>query len=814
MGERLGGGGMGTVYRATRRDGGPDRAVKLLRPELAEDPVILARFVQERVLMLALRGPNLVVVEDLIVDGDMVAIVMELVTGGTLRGYLKSRGRLDELTALNAIRQVLLGLGVVHGHGIVHRDLKPENVLLATSTEVTGLTAKVTDFGIARALDGPHLTGAFDYVGTPHYSAPEVAEGRIPTPAADVYAAGVMLYELLSGATPFAGEAWFAVIKKQIEQSPPRPGVVSDPSWALISRWMSPDPARRPADAWEALRELDALTAALGGRSNPSPVGPVSASGTPPPMESSYGPSIPAPSPPIYSMPGQGAFSPAAQAGMAKAENGPATSKASARTSNQLPAAPSAEFLEVVHENPRVVQTPAAFTHATPLPSHPSHPGNPSNHPSIVPGFGPSAPVGFGAPGGPGSPETTLAAAPSRRHTKAIAIGAACIVLAGAIGGGALLLGGGKSTPKEFSLQFPTGTYPASGVTVDRTWTLTGGKHPSLHGLLVFHTSKAVSTQIEEVLPAALVADGNQVTFDPQPLDVESGRVVRYALPATPGLTITDSYDVSVSQADVSMTVLQRWADDQSAEAGARYRAAQSSSHKLRTIRFALRAIKLDAGSSTFLPVNGTQADGAPAPTVALGGIHFLVANPRIATVTALGLVKGLSKGITTIRATLGPLTAIIRVEITAAPAGQAPTSPENLAPGVTQAPAESTAPAAKASASVAPFVGGAPSVAAHSGQAKPVHKAKPKPSAAVTSPAVTKATPGPTSPPPTPQPDPAPTSVTPDPAPPTSEGPVEPTTAGPTSLPPTSEPPPPPPSGPVPSADAVPIGPPAAATP
>ena len=114
IGERLGGGGMGTVYRATRRDGGPDRAVKLLRPELAEDPVVLARFVQERTLMLTMRNEHLVAVEDMIVDGDTVAIVMELVSGGTLRRHARDSGPMAALDRPAAHPSGAAGLDVVH----------------------------------------------------------------------------------------------------------------------------------------------------------------------------------------------------------------------------------------------------------------------------------------------------------------------------------------------------------------------------------------------------------------------------------------------------------------------------------------------------------------------------------------------------------------------------------------------------------------------------------------------------------------------------------------------------------------------------
>lgn len=115
---------------------------------------------------------------------------MELVTGGTLRRFADSHGPLAAPAALGLVRQILLGLEVVHAHGVVHRDVKPENVLLAASANPEEPIAKVSDFGIARLIDGPRPTGTSSYIGTAHYCAPEIPEGRIPT-AADIYAAGV-----------------------------------------------------------------------------------------------------------------------------------------------------------------------------------------------------------------------------------------------------------------------------------------------------------------------------------------------------------------------------------------------------------------------------------------------------------------------------------------------------------------------------------------------------------------------------------------------------------------------------------------------
>ena len=143
VGERLGGDPSGGVYRAVGRNGGPDRAVKILRPPAQGDPAGPARLAQARSLMLAMKGRHVVNVEDLIVDGDEVAIVMELVDGGDLRSYIECRAPLSELHALTLTRQILLGLATMHGRGITHGDIRPEKVLLADGPGTATITAKV-----------------------------------------------------------------------------------------------------------------------------------------------------------------------------------------------------------------------------------------------------------------------------------------------------------------------------------------------------------------------------------------------------------------------------------------------------------------------------------------------------------------------------------------------------------------------------------------------------------------------------------------------------------------------------------------------
>ncbi len=220
VGERLAEGSLGTVYLAPSTGGGSDEAVKLLRPEFALDPTIRARFAEARPLIMALRGPHLVAVENVVVGESEIAIVMELVTGGSLRSYFDLHGPQTESTAAHAIHQVLRGLTTVHGHGVAHGDVRPENVLLASTPGAPGMTAKVTDFAIARLINGSSAA-----------------------PAQDVHACAAMLYEFVAGEAP----SW----------PYERPDGMGDALWSIISRWLAADPGERPADAWEALAELD-----------------------------------------------------------------------------------------------------------------------------------------------------------------------------------------------------------------------------------------------------------------------------------------------------------------------------------------------------------------------------------------------------------------------------------------------------------------------------------------------------------------------------------------------------------------------------
>ena len=266
----LGRGAMGQVFRGSVRGSGVPVAVKVLKPELVSDTEVVARFFRERSILTSIDHPNVAKVLDLVVEGETLGIVMELVDGQDLRRYLRARGTLPPAEAVYLVGQLLQGLAAVHAAGIVHRDVKPENVLVSMARGQ--MTLKLTDFGVSRLSYGASLTKMTSLIGTPEYMAPELAEHDTATPAADLYSAGIVLYEMLAGRTPFAGGHPLAVLRRQAEQPPPPvPGVPGE-LWAQIESLLAKDPGSRPGSAAAALNRLAPLQTALAGLPALSPM--------------------------------------------------------------------------------------------------------------------------------------------------------------------------------------------------------------------------------------------------------------------------------------------------------------------------------------------------------------------------------------------------------------------------------------------------------------------------------------------------------------------------------------------------------------
>lgn len=259
--ESLGRGAMGEVFAAHDLDG-RDLAVKVLHSDLARDQTIVARFVQERGILLAIESPHLVRVHDLVAEGETLAIVMDRVHGPDLKHYLDEHGTLPPSEVCRLGAGIASGLAAVHAAGAVHRDVKPENVLLDMSSGLP--SPKVTDFGIAALADSERARSTM-LVGTPEFIAPELADGSTPTPAADLYSLGILLYRLACGVTPFAGGSLIAVLKRASEHQPGRPAGIPDDLWDLITWLLAKDPAQRPDSAQRVAFQLQALAPSYDG---------------------------------------------------------------------------------------------------------------------------------------------------------------------------------------------------------------------------------------------------------------------------------------------------------------------------------------------------------------------------------------------------------------------------------------------------------------------------------------------------------------------------------------------------------------------
>ncbi|MCC5580381.1 serine/threonine protein kinase, partial [Microtetraspora sp. AC03309] len=288
---------MGEVWQATDELLGREVAVKLLRQHVAADPSFRERFRNEARITAGLTDPGIAQVFDYGESDGVAYLIMELVSGEPLSGILRRNGSLSPEVTLDVIGQVAKALHSAHRAGIIHRDIKPGN-LLVTETGVV----KVTDFGIARALEAAPVTQSGVVLGTAQYVSPEQASGSTLTPATDVYSLGVVAYECLAGRPPFSGETQVAIALHHLyDPPPPLPAAVPARVRELVLAMLAKDPEARPAGTRElaeravTIRESlsDAHTVMLGTLTDPAwfavgapahgPThGPISAPATPP----------------------------------------------------------------------------------------------------------------------------------------------------------------------------------------------------------------------------------------------------------------------------------------------------------------------------------------------------------------------------------------------------------------------------------------------------------------------------------------------------------------------------------------------------
>src|SRR6266702_1187336 len=261
--EILGAGGMGVVYRAFDRELQEPVAIKTLRPEaMAGGSIALDRFKQEIRLARRIAHRNVVRTYDLGEEKGMYYLTMEYVEGTSLKQLITSRGKLPATVALTVGKQLCRALEVAHAEGVIHRDIKPQNIVV----EPSGFL-KVMDFGIARLANPPQgkgLTEAGMSIGTPDYMSPEQLSGAELDPRSDLYAAGVVLFECLTGRVPFEAETTWALVAKHLEEEPPDPRKLSPDVPGELATVILKAMAKNPADRYATASEMHDALARIG----------------------------------------------------------------------------------------------------------------------------------------------------------------------------------------------------------------------------------------------------------------------------------------------------------------------------------------------------------------------------------------------------------------------------------------------------------------------------------------------------------------------------------------------------------------------
>ena len=255
--ELIGVGGMARVYKARCHRLNRLVALKILRDDLAQDAELRRRFHDESQAVAMLSHPNIVAVYDVSRSSDIEYIVMELIDGITLKQYMQKKGnKLNWREALHFITQIVKALGHAHSRGIIHRDIKPHNIMVLRDGSV-----KVADFGIARVTSGGHSTLTQEALGSVHYISPEQARGSHIDERSDLYSAGVVLYEMITGRLPFEGDTPVSVAIQHINSIPLSPREI-DPTIpealeAITMKAMAPNPDNRYPSADAMLADLE-----------------------------------------------------------------------------------------------------------------------------------------------------------------------------------------------------------------------------------------------------------------------------------------------------------------------------------------------------------------------------------------------------------------------------------------------------------------------------------------------------------------------------------------------------------------------------
>jgi serine/threonine-protein kinase len=264
--EKIGEGGMGSVYKGVDLMLEREVAIKALRPELARQPDIVERFRAEAVTLAKLNHPNIATLYSFLRQGDDFFMVMEFVRGETLDSVLRRSGGMSVERAVPLFCQALEGIDHAHRLGIIHRDIKPANMMLTVAPSAPGAVAtgliKVMDFGIARVLGSARMTRQGNVIGTVEYMSPEQVRGQETDARSDIYSLGILLYEMLTGRVPFHSDSEYELMRSQCDDAPPPPrefiSSIPLPVEQAIMRAMAKIPDARFQSAGEFLAALRA----------------------------------------------------------------------------------------------------------------------------------------------------------------------------------------------------------------------------------------------------------------------------------------------------------------------------------------------------------------------------------------------------------------------------------------------------------------------------------------------------------------------------------------------------------------------------
>jgi serine/threonine protein kinase len=638
VGVELGRGAFGVVVSGRHRQLGRDVAIQQLPAAFAADPAVRQRFASEARVLASLDHPHIVPIFDYVERDGLCALVMELLPGGSVR-RLQAEGVTPQQAVAIALA-TCAALDFAHERGVLHRDIKPDNLLFTA-----GRMLKVIDFGIAKVVGASMATRVGETLGTPAYMAPEQCLGRPPGPGADIYATGVMLYELLAGRLPFFDDGdVLALLHRQVHETPPSLlAVAPDLPEGLaltVMRAMAKDPADRHLSAESfGVALAEAATGAWGvgwlkaAGLKVMALGPIHAATERPSMPPFQALVLPAADDPTGPM--------AAQTVMAKVSD--------------IPSVPPADQRPLRPQRDSVISR-ISQRRSTKKPSE-SVADRPTGQQATVLS-GPEA----------GAVETER---PPSRSRRLVAIGAVVVVLAGSATALITKLATSASAHPVTAYAFSPESY-SSGLVVDRLWTLSGASGSQLHSTVTVTDGSGtpIHGSYTEVLPTSVASTVTKVDFDPAPAQViQVDPVVRYdvGLESEKSFTFTYSADIGKTSGSWFARLTQLAASQTASQTAYLESKGEKIPATLAALSISKTSLVLSRGQKISVQLSGRMSNGTPALPAAFESVAWTSASSKVASVDN-GVIMGTGPGTTTITAQAGFLTASVDVKVSGSP--------------------------------------------------------------------------------------------------------------------------------------------------